>query len=658
MCGISGIINAGKQPVQEHQLDKMINAMRHRGPNDIGSFAEDGVGFGFVRLSILDLSPAGHQPMFSPDERHVMIFNGEIFNYVELREELRSLGHSFRTKTDTEVLLTAFRQWGADMLHKLNGMWAIAIYDRQEKCLFCARDRYGVKPFYYCQEGGRLIFASEIPSILSVMDKRPTPDQSALFDFLLFNRTDQTEATFFSEIKKLNHGHYFKLDLSGDSVAAVQPVKWYNLRQQLKTPFKNPGEFREMFSSSVGLRLRSDVPVGVCLSGGLDSSSIVSVLLKDYDKRDLNTFSAVYGQGKFGDESAFIRLYEGQLNNMFYINPDENSLMQDIPQFIQAHAEPVPSTSPYAQYKVMELAKDHVVVTLDGQGADEELGGYHYFFGFHFKNLLRQMRLGKLTTEMWHYYTKHKSLFGIKSFLFFLLPASQRTQLRAMEKGYLDNDFYNRLATGTTSIAGELYGSPTLQDALINHFEYKLEHLLKWEDRNSMWFSLEARVPFLDYRLVERTLSLPDDLIINEGMTKYILREAMKGTLPEAIRTRKDKIGFGTPQDEWFRTPMFQAYISELIHSPEFASRGLMDVKKVKEIYLKHQNRQGNYAKEIWKWVNIENWFRTFIDSPVNQQSPKWGVKSKLMVKVQTMVLGFYQLIDEVAFFFEFSVVL
>lgn len=615
MCGISGIINLDGKPVGESELSAMMQAMKHRGPDDNGMFAESGLGLGFVRLSILDLSPAGHQPMFSADERYVLIFNGEIFNYIELREELIGLGHQFHTQGDSEVLLAAYVEWGEAMLHRLNGMWAFVIYDRQEKIVFASRDRFGIKPFYYCVDGQRILFGSEIPSILAVLGRKPRPNQEAIFNYLAFNRTDQGEDTFFSEVKKLNHGHFFNVRIGHPgSGAAVQPQRWYNLRAELKEPFPDAEAYRAMFASAVELRLRSDVPVGVCLSGGLDSSSIVSVLLKDFNLKELNTFSAVYGSGRTGDESAFINLYQGQLKNMFTVQPDEHSLMADIEKFICAQFEPVPSTSTYAQYKVMELAKEHVTVTLDGQGADEELAGYHYFFGFHFKNLLRQGRFGTLLSEMGHYYGKHHSLYGIKSFIFFLLPAFLRTRLRVMEKGYLHRDFFQANSGGADVIAGDLYGSPTLQDALLNHFEFKLEHLLKWEDRNSMWFSLEARVPFLDYRLVERTLALPDDLIINKGMTKYILREAMKGTLPEEIRMRRDKIGFETPQDEWFRTPMFQQYIKDIIHADSFKNRGILDIKNVHQLYQQHLDHKGSYAREIWKWIHLEKWFNRFID--------------------------------------------
>jgi asparagine synthase (glutamine-hydrolysing) len=617
MCGISGIIHFDGQAVGKDQLAAMMKAMKHRGPNDEGMFVEQGLGLGFVRLSILDLSAAGHQPMFSADERYVLIFNGEIFNYIELRETLKTKGHVFRTQTDSEVLLAAYVEWGEAMLHRLNGMWAFVIYDRQDKIFFAARDRYGVKPFFYAVDDQRLLFGSDIRSITAVLGKKPTPDQESLFNFLAFNRTDMNNGTFLKEVKKLDHGHSIRIRIAPDApheAHRIQPKKWYNIRQELKEPFQSPEEYRDMLVSSIDLRLRSDVPVGVCLSGGLDSSSIVSILLQDLGKKDLNTFSAVYGKGRKGDESSFIDLYRDQVQNMYFTEPDEHSLLADLDDLALAQYEPVPSSSTYAQYRVMKLAQEHVVVTLDGQGADEALAGYHYFFGFHFKNLLRQGKLPTLASEMAQYYGKHRSWYGIKSMVFFMLPEMLRSRIRVMEKGYLDPDFFQANATSTNVITGELYGSKSLQEALINHFEYKLEHLLKWEDRNSMWFSLEARVPFLDYRLVERTLTVPDDLIIHKGMTKHILREAMKGTLPEAIRMRRDKVGFETPEAEWFRTPVFQKYIKDMIYSAPFTTRGIMDIKKVHAIYQNHLDRKGNYSREIWKWIHLEQWYKQFID--------------------------------------------
>ncbi len=593
----------------------MMQAMKHRGPDDEGFFIEGSLGLGFVRLSILDLSPAGHQPMFSADGRLVIVFNGEIFNYVELREELRAMGYAFRTQTDTEVILAAWQAWGESMLHRFNGMWAFVLYDREAKTLFGARDRYGIKPFFYTIDGNRLLFGSDIRSLTAVLGRKPSPNDEAIFHFLAFNRTDYDESTFLKEVQRLPHGHCFRLHLSPTAPSLQEqwrPQRWYDLRRELKEPFTCAEEYRALFASAVGLRLRSDVPVGVCLSGGLDSSSIVSVLLKDYQKHDFNTFSAVYGDGMHGDESPYIRLFEGKVAHMHFTKPTAEALLADLDDLTKAQYEPVPSSSTYAQYRVMKLAAERVVVLLDGQGADESLAGYHYFFGFYFKNLLRRGRLSTLVREVAHYLSNHRSLYGLKSWAFFSLPAAWRTRTRVMQRGYLHPDFYHAHANGHRVISEELYGSGSLQEALINHFEYKLEHLLKWEDRNSMWFSLEARVPFLDYRLVERTLTLPDEYILQNGMTKSILREAMKGTLPEPIRLRRDKIGFETPEAEWFRTPAFQQHVEAVLHSDLFARGGIVDAAKARELYRKHLARAGNYSREIWKWIHLEKWYNQF----------------------------------------------
>ena len=618
MCGICGIISFSDGLHDDHLLKAMMKSMKHRGPDDEGTFLDNKVGLGFVRLSILDLSPAGHQPMLSADGRYVIIFNGEIYNYIELREELSVKGHVFNTRTDTEVLLAAYHEWGEECLDRFNGMWAFIIYDRHTKELFAARDRFGVKPFYYYLGNDQFIFASEIPPILEVWPEKAEADLQSVFDYLVFNRTDQTSATFFRNIHKLQHGHKVKIRLSETGLVSgggdcVKISRWYNLRSSLKEPFQSPLEYRDAFSSAVGLRLRSDVPVGVCLSGGVDSSSIVSTLLSDYHKDDLKTFSAVYGKGNKGDESDFIDEYRTVLKHMFYTHPSAETLRNDLGHYVKAHGEPLPSTGPYAQFKVMELAHGNVVVTLDGQGADEQLAGYHYFFGFFFKDLVIRGRLMKLADELYHYCRNHRSVYGIKTMAYFLLPKRIRTKLRVSEKGYLYPDFIARYRAQNT-IAGNLYGSDNLQESLIDHFEYKLEHLLKWEDRNSMWFSIESRVPYLDYRLVERTLSLPSTQVIRKGMTKHFLRESMRGIVPEKIRLRKDKVGFVTPEDEWFRTPGWKEIIFGILRSDSFRSRHLIIPEEALKQYQEHLDGKKNISKEIWKWVNLETWFRTFID--------------------------------------------
>jgi len=610
MCGICGIINFCNQPVEETSIRRMMQIMKHRGPDDEGVFIENYTGLGFVRLSIIDLSTAGHQPMFSRDTRYIIVFNGEIYNFIELREELTKEGIHFQTQTDTEVLLNAWLQWGDECLDRFNGMWAFAIYDRDKKTTFAARDRFGIKPFYYLHSNEYFAFCSEIPPLLSILGKKPTPNNQTIFDFLIFNRTDQTENTFFTEVLKLQHGH--KLTIIDNNVTIT---KWYDLKEKsLKVEgFENPDEYRELFTSAIRLHLRSDVPVGVCLSGGLDSSSLVSVISNSFIKNGLNTFSAVYEKGQTGDETEFINEYKPLLKNMFFNTPNSLKLLKDLKQFIIALGEPIPTTSPYAQYKVMKLAKGKVSVTLDGQGADEELAGYHDFFAYYFKDLLLNFKFYRLTREIIHYLDKHRNFYALKAFLFFLLPESTRTSFRIKEKKYLVNEFSNSYAK-TNAISNNLYGAKSLKEALLNHFEYKLEHLLKWSDRNSMHFSIESRVPFLDYRLVEKTIATQSNLLINNGVTKYILREAMKGILPEKIRLRMDKIGFSTPEDDWFRTEDWREMIMGIITSDKFSARKIIDSTVALKLYNQHLSGKKNHSKEIWKWVNLELWFREFID--------------------------------------------
>ena len=615
MCGICGVINFDNKPIQETSIRNMMYIMKHRGPDDEGVFIDETIGLGFVRLSIIDLSPAGHQPMFSDDGRYVMVFNGEIYNFIEIKKELQKKGYNFKTQSDSEVLLTSFIEWGEACLHRFNGMWAFVIYDRIEKNIFAARDRYGIKPFYYLHTDELFAFCSEIPPLLSLLHDKPKPNYQSIFDFLVFNRTDQTENTFFNEVKKLQHGYQIRIDLNRLPLGRIKVERWYNLRENVsKTDgFKNVSEFKELLSSSIGFRLRSDVPLGVCFSGGLDSSSIVSILLQDYNKQDLNTFSAIYNKGDIGDESEFINEYESLLKNMFYISPTGNSLEKDLMSFVKAHAEPIPGTSPYAQFKVMELAKGKVVVTLDGQGADESLAGYHYFFGFFFMELIWNRRFGKLCNEILKYCVKHKSILGLKSLVFFLLSERGKTEVRINEYKYLNSLFVSKYKS-FNHISGNLYGAKSLNDALLDHFEYKLEHLLKWEDRNSMWFSIEARVPFLDYRLVEKTLATSGDMMIKNGMTKYLLRESLKGVLPENIRMRRDKVGFATPQNEWFRSNQWSKLINDILDSASFRSRNIVDVDKAKHLFQRHMDKRVNAAMEIWKMVHLELWFREFID--------------------------------------------
>jgi len=606
MCGICGVINFNNNPVEESMLRIMMASMKHRGPDDEGVLIEGFTGLGFVRLSILDLTDAGHQPMISGDGRYVIVYNGEIFNYIELRDDLIKRGYQFRTRTDTEVLLAAYTEWGVQCLERLNGMWAFVIYDKVARTCFASRDRYGIKPLYYVLEENRVIFSSEISALLHVLKCKPGINEEAVFDYLVFNRTDHNENTFYSGIRKLPHGCNAIITAQGLTIS-----RWYRLKDHLdeSKAFTGPEEFLSLMTDSVGLRLRSDVPLGVCLSGGLDSSGIVSLLTGCFGLSEINTFSAIYEKGQKGDESEFIKEYQGIVRNMRFTTPDARSLYEDLEDFVRIHTEPVPDTGVYAQYKVMQLAGKHAVVTLDGQGADEIMAGYHYFFGVYFQELARRARLVKLASEVLHYLSKHNSLYGLETMAYFMLPEALKTRTRVYEKGYLRDDFLMR-NRHKSILSRDLYASHSLSDSLIDHFEYKLEHLLKWEDLNSMRFSVEARVPYLDHRLVERTLSSSSEMIINKGMTKSIMRECMKGIIPEKIRMRKDKIGFGTPQDEWFRSPQLDKIVTDVISPGSHITRKYIKPEVASVIFNRYRKGNLSMTKEIWKWISLEMWHR------------------------------------------------
>ena len=686
MCGIAGVVKFSSQAVKKEMVQMMLQQIKHRGPDGEGVFIDGNVGLGHVRLSILDLSCAGHQPMTDETGRYTIVQNGEAYNYVELRDELKSLGYSFASQTDTEVVLKGYIAWGEKVLERINGMFAMAIYDRQEKTLFIARDRFGVKPLYYHVGDGQLIFASEIPAILKALPEKPKANENAIFDYLVFNRTDQTEETFFDGIYKLQHGCCMTLDLKENKntentvennknnndyltkkeeselacsssnnldpkyaheQAPGQPSaqsysvsltdsseknsqkisknslpirKWYNLAEHVqqvkaesgKRKGKEKEHFLELMKRAIEIRLRTDVPWGVCLSGGIDSSAITATVIREMKQLDVHSFSAVYSKDSKADESKFIDEFKGIVPNMHYVHPDADTLFAHLDDYIRIQAEPTPTTSPYAHYCVMNEAKKYVKVTLDGQGADEALAGYEYIPGLYYKTLFTHLRWGRLIREIVQYRRLHKSWRHVKYMAFFMLPSRMRTKVRVKQRGYIDEVFVARHKDSV--IADTLYGSRTMEEMLINHFDYKLEHLLKWGDRNAMAHSMESRAPFLDKDWVEYSLALADGMKIHDGYTKYILRDVMKGIMPEKVRTRVDKMGFSVPQDEWFRSEKFRKLIMEILESESFAKRGYFKPEEAKKLYERHLRGEVNVSKDIWKWINLELWFRKYID--------------------------------------------
>lgn len=627
MCGIAGIIElrvtSNKLKVDKEVIKKMADTIAHRGPDDEGFFVDDNIALGHRRLSILDLSPAGHQPMFYGN--FVIVFNGEIYNYLEIRQELIAKGYIFKSETDTEVILAAYKEWGPKCLDRFNGMWAFVIYDRKKKTVFGARDRLGVKPFYYYLDKEKFLFGSEIKAILAHPDIQARPNDKIVWDYLTQNGlVDHTEATMFQDIQELRGGYCFTLKNN-----QLKLKQYWNLKQGPKiqmTDAQYQAEFRRLFLDSVKLRLRSDVPVGSCLSGGLDSSAIVCAVNGFLKKEKLNqvgkwqkTFSAVYDAKKYQgcDESPYIREVIRKTHaHGAYVYPSGAKLAQEIQKLIWHQDTPFGSTSLYAQWNVFRLASQKKVkVMMDGQGSDEFLAGYLFYREIF---LLEQLRRGKIIgfiQNIWTYDFK-ANRFALRDFVNSLLSRgilgknmAERYKKRRLEYQMLNSKWlvkyhHNYSLKPTSDI---------FQNTLYTSAKIGLCSLLRYEERNSMAFSIESRVPFLDYRLVEYLYALPHSQKIHLGQTKWVMREALKGILPEKIRQRKDKIGFATPEEKWIKENLASEF-RQVFASESFRSRSYFDADKVKQTFEDFLSGKISDYRFFWRLYNLEIWLRTFVD--------------------------------------------
>ena len=611
MSGISGIVQYNLETVNTKRIEVMMQCMKHRGPNGRGHYAVNNISLGCVCLN----EYVHTIPLTDESSRYTIGLNGKLYNHAKLLEKLQALGHNFLHQSDDEILLHAYIAWGENMLDELDGVFALAIYDKEQQTLFLARDRFGVKPLYYCVAEHEFIFASEIPPLLSVLSTKPTANDYAIFDYLVFNRTDQTEQTFFSGIYKLQHGCCMILDCKQAYTKDSLPiVKWYDLakRVQGQTIKKDKSEYMRLLTRAIEKRMQGDLPWGVGLSGGLDSSAITSTVINVLNEENVHSISAVYGKESSADESNFIDCFQGIVPNMHYAHPNANTLYAHLDNYVRIQGEPTPTSSPFANYCVMQEAKKYVRVVLDGQGADEALSGYEYIPGLYYKTLLTHFHWITLAKELLRYARLHRSMRHVKYMLFFMLPSRMRTKVRVAQRAYMNLDFVARHQSSV--ITDKLYGANTMQEMLIGHFEYKLEHLLKWSDRSSVAFSMETAQPFLDKDLVEYSLKIEDGAKIHNGYTKYILREVMSGIMPERVRKRVDKKGFTVPQDEWFRTEKFQTLVMDILQSDSFAKRGYVIPEEAIRLYKKHLAGEVNISKDIWKWINLELWFREYID--------------------------------------------
>ena len=561
----------------------MTNALVHRGPDAEGNWLNSTTALGNRRLSIIDLSSTGNQPMHYLD-RYIIVHNGEIYNYIELKEELQKKGYTFFSKTDTEVVAAAYDSWKEECIDHFDGMFAFAIWDEKEKELFAARDRFGEKPFFYFIDNEQFVFASEMKALWAAGIERKV-NLKLLFNYLTIGYVDNPnipEETFFENITKLPAASYLNLSpVSNRDNFQLSINNYWDIEVENENKNITDAEAIEQFGSllqrSVKRRLRSDVAVGTSLSGGLDSSSIIATLHQltthhsplssvASSKEGLTAFSSVF-PGFEKDESAFAKLVADKFQlKHFTTTPNAASLHSDLEKLFYYQEEPFTSSSIYAQYKVYELAKQQgIKVLLDGQGADEILAGYHKYYKWYWQELFRKRKLlstGELNaakelgiTEKFGWKNRVAALFPEFATIFL----ERHYLLNALRHEDLTKDFTQLQSKEAYYITPEIF---TLNGVLyFNTCMHGLEELLRYADRNSMAHGREVRLPFLDHELVEFIFSLPANFKIRNGWTKWLLRKNMENSLPAEITWRRDKTGFEPPQEQWIKNDKLQELI-------------------------------------------------------------------------------------------------
>lgn len=583
MCGIAGIISKDSSKVNESLLRLMTDQIAHRGPDGEGQWVSSNkqVGLGHRRLSIIDLSHEADQPMHYMN-RYSIVFNGEIYNYIELRETLCQQGYSFNTQSDTEVLMALYDRDKENCLQLLDGMFAFALYDQNENKLFCARDRFGEKPFFYSyQKGQHFYFGSEMKCLWAAGIPKDI-NNSMLFNYLSFgyleNPTNLSE-TFYQSCTRLEHSHYLVLDVNTleFNIHKYYDIAWQNTNESI-TLENAKLQFEDLFYTSVKRRLRSDVTVGSSLSGGLDSSLVVCVIdeLKKGSQQKQNTFSAVF-PGFKKDERKYMDYVIAQTNvEPHFVTPDEQGLLKNLKKLNWHQEEPYGSSSIYAQFCVMQLAKENnVTVLLDGQGADEILAGYHPYYTSFF-NELKKSSPKEFQSQYSSYLKLHSSnsINGITGKTLgdkvrdispkLVKPIKRlKNDFNQLKNPFFSKEFYAEYKKTTFNTPGSNFQS--LNESLYSStFKSGLQQLLRYADRNSMANSREVRLPFLSHELIEFLFSLPATFKINQGWTKWIMRETFP-ILPKEIGWRTDKIGYEPPQKNW----MENAEVKEMIRQCE-----------------------------------------------------------------------------------------
>jgi len=553
MCGIAGIIDRSGRAIDDVRLRVMTDAVAHRGPDGSGIYIDGNVGLGHRRLAIIDLTEGGHQPMKFRGESLVLTFNGEIYNYLELRSELEQAGYVFRSRTDSEVILAAYDRWGETCVTRFNGMWAFAIHDRANRAVFCARDRFGVKPFYYVDTGRLFAFGSEIRQLLPLLE-HVGADRENVLDFILTGASDHGDGTFYANVSRLAAGHTLTFDL-GTGLATRKPFYELRAREDVGRLARDEAvdRFRQCLTDAVRLRLRSDVPVGTCLSGGLDSSSIAAIAAPLYAQGAGRPFAAItaVSEEEGTDESRYAQQVVRHARlRWLTVRPTYEVFVDCLPGLVRAQEEPFGSTSLAMQYCVMRTARENLTpVLLDGQGGDETLLGYEKYYPAAIVSTFRREGFASALRAVADARRSNAKLNVLTTAKYFL----GSTLARARWGVYCRRHNYLRsrpmMPQWLSEFSRAIHDGFALQKLEISRTN--LPVLLRYEDKNSMAHAVETRLPFLDYRLVEMALSLPTDYKIYQGWSKWVLRAAMEDRMPGEVIWRKNKFGFESPERIW-----------------------------------------------------------------------------------------------------------
>ena len=633
MCGITGIVKISPDhiPLDGSVITHMTNSLEHRGPNDMGLvcfscsevYLDDTktpyfkdkkfeILFGHRRLSILDLSSDGKQPMADQTASVWLTFNGEIYNFIELRTELKSKGYIFKTSTDTEVIIYSYLEWGLGCFSRFNGMWALAIYDKRTGDVVLSRDRTGKKPLYYSKFKGNLIFTSEIKAFKHIPEFQLRPNKRKVINYAAkhYRYVDNDTESFFDGIYQVPKSSYMVVNKDG----SIHTDKYWELSTKITNADISDEEavhqFKELFIDAVRLRLRSDVPLAMNLSGGLDSTSITCTAAKELGV-NVRTFSGVTGGGRF-DESEYIDAVVEEVGaEHTYFYPETSDLVPTISRMLANHDEPICTVTWYSLFQISEkISQAGIPVVLTGHGGDELLGGYWDHYHQNLFDLKNNGHEDEYLNEKNAWLNNHsRDPKEINEFAE-LISTRYRDKKKEIEhfSKYLDvinNDALDYICHQSPTGS---YKDGVLQRRL--HLELLHETVpasLRAEDRNTMAFSVESRIPFLDYRLIEFAFSLPNKFKVRNGLGKWLLRESMKGILPEKVRTRKDKAGFVAPAAEWFRTKN-KNDIYDLLQSDSLRRIGVFDQGIISKYFEEHITEKNDHHMILWNWINLAIW--------------------------------------------------